>query len=233
MSVHNLIWALDHMADGALITDREHNVIYWNPAAAHMLGFEPTDVIGQPCYEVLRGCHDEDRAICRKHCQVRTVALAGEPVTDYDLCVYTKSGDERWLNMSTLVFAAEDIENGRVLVHLFRDATEAAQNKGFVQRVSAAVDRLRRGVPLSKIAPPPASPVPTHLTPREGEVLAQLARGLGTQEIAEALSISPSTVRNHIRHIMGKFDVHNRLETVLYALQHGLIDTNDTDRSQT
>jgi DNA-binding NarL/FixJ family response regulator len=159
--------------------------------------------------------------------------MAGEPVTDYDLCVYTQSGDEQWLNMSTLVLAAKEIENGRVLVHLFRDATEAAQNKEFVQRVSEAADRLRRGAPLPPIAPTSASPVPTFLTPREHEVLAELARGLGTEEIAEALSISPSTVRNHIRNILGKFGVHSRLEAVLYALQHGLVGTHDTDRSQT
>jgi DNA-binding NarL/FixJ family response regulator len=41
--------------------------------------------------------------------------------------------------------------------------------------------------------------------------------------MAQALSISPATVRNHIRNILQKLQVHNRLEAVLYAQQHGLI----------
>jgi PAS domain S-box-containing protein len=233
MSLHDLIRALDHTADGALITDKEQSVIYWNPAAVRMLGFARAEVVGRPCYEVLRGCHDEDRAVCQKHCQVRAVAMAGEPVTDYDLCVYTGSGDEQWVNMSTLVFAVQDTGNGRVLVHLFRDATRAVQNKGFVQRVLDAADHLRSKDPMpvpSPMAEPLAS-IP--LTPREREVLALLARGLDTGEMADVLSISAPTVRNHIRNILGKFGVHSRLEAVLHALQHGLVSTNDTDRSQT
>jgi PAS domain S-box-containing protein len=224
MSIHDLVRALGPTADGALITDKDQNVIYWNLAAERMLGFAPDDAVGQPCYEVLQGCHDEDRSICRKHCQVRAAVLAGQPVTDYDLCVRKQSGDEQWINISTLVFAADDKADGPLLVHLFRDATEATQNKAFVQRVLDTVSRLR-----GKQSFPPASPAPApcplaDLTGREGEVLDLLARGLGTDEIADALSISPSTVRNHIRNIMNKYHVHSRLEAVLYALQHGLVD---------
>jgi len=223
MSIHDLVRALDHTADGALITDKEQNVIYWNPAAACMLGFAPDHAVGQSCYEVLQGCHDADRAICRKHCQVRAKALAGEPVTDYDLCVYTQSGDARWINMSTLVLAADGKAGDLLLVHLFRDATEAAQNKGFVQHVLDVVSRLRNQVFLPTAPTVPAPRPLGELTEREREVLDLLARGLGTGEIADALSISSSTVRNHIRNILSKFHVHSRLEAVLYALQNGLV----------
>jgi PAS domain S-box-containing protein len=223
MSIHDLVRAFDHTADGALITDTDQKVIYWNPAAARMLGFAPDHAVGQPCYEVLQGCHDADRAICRKHCRVRTKAMAGEAVTDYDLCVHTQSGNARWINMSTLVFASGDQAGNLLLVHLFRDATEAAQNKGFVQYVLDVVNRLRNRVPLPTTRSAPAPRPLGELTGREREVLDLLAEGLGTGEIAEALSISPSTVRNHIRNILSKFHVHSRLEAVLYALEHGLI----------
>jgi len=224
MSIHDLVRALDHTADGALITDKEQNVIYWNPAAACMLGFAPDHAVGQSCYEVLQGCHDADRAICRKHCRVRARALAGEPVTDYDLCVYTQSGDARWINMSTLIFASGDQAGDPLLVHLFRDATDAAQNKGFVQHVLDVVNRLRNQVPLPTTQSAPAPSLLEELTGRERDVLDLLVRGLGTREIADALSISSSTVRNHIRNILSKFHVHSRLEAVLYALEKGLVD---------
>jgi RNA polymerase sigma factor (sigma-70 family) len=61
------------------------------------------------------------------------------------------------------------------------------------------------------------------LTAREREVLTLLVRGLKTQEIAEDLSISQHTARNHIQRILQKLQVHSRLEAVTYALKHGLL----------
>lgn len=50
------------------------------------------------------------------------------------------------------------------------------------------------------------------LTPREKEVLALLAQGLDTGDIARALVISPETARTHIQHVLCKLGVHSRLE---------------------
>lgn len=52
------------------------------------------------------------------------------------------------------------------------------------------------------------------LTERETEVLRYLARGRTNTYIAEELSISPTTVRGHIRHIYTKLDVHKRQELI-------------------
>jgi len=62
------------------------------------------------------------------------------------------------------------------------------------------------------------------LTPREHEVLSCLARGKSGELIAEELSITPLTVRTHIRNLMSKLGVHSRLEAVSYAVNNGLID---------
>jgi DNA-binding NarL/FixJ family response regulator len=61
------------------------------------------------------------------------------------------------------------------------------------------------------------------LTPREQEVLAQLAQGHSSTAIASELDISPMTVRTHIRNLMEKLGVHSRLEAVTVALRNGLI----------
>jgi two-component system response regulator DevR len=63
------------------------------------------------------------------------------------------------------------------------------------------------------------------LTTREREILRLLAEGKSGPEIAEHLSISPLTVRTHIRNLMDKLGVHSRLEAVTYALRQGLIDS--------
>jgi DNA-binding NarL/FixJ family response regulator len=61
------------------------------------------------------------------------------------------------------------------------------------------------------------------LTPRELEVLAQLAGGAGSSQIARELDISWNTVRTHAQSILTKLQVHSRLEAAAVAVQQGLV----------
>jgi len=61
------------------------------------------------------------------------------------------------------------------------------------------------------------------LTARELEVLQQIARGLANKEIAHALKITEHTVKDHLKHILGKLHVADRTEAVTVALQRGII----------
>jgi PAS domain S-box-containing protein len=219
--MRNLTEALGRAANGAFITDQEQRVLYWNRAAEEVLGYSSADAIGRPCHEILKGCDHRDQLVCHKHCCIVSRALAGEIVSDYDLCVRTAVGGKRWINISTLTFPKDNGKTRRLLVHLFRDATKRVQDERFIAQVLRAATRLQ-GQELVATAPPPAD-LGTELTQREHQVLSLLAEGVSTQEIADALSISPSTVRNHVRNILSKFQVHSRLEAVIYALQHGLV----------
>lgn len=60
------------------------------------------------------------------------------------------------------------------------------------------------------------------LSDREREVLQHVARGHSYREIGEALFISPKTVENHVRNILGKLHLNRRQELVRYALDHGI-----------
>jgi len=60
-------------------------------------------------------------------------------------------------------------------------------------------------------------------TPRESEILALLTDGLNYATIGERLFISLDTVRNHIRHIYEKLQVHSKAEAVAKAIKHGMI----------
>lgn len=62
------------------------------------------------------------------------------------------------------------------------------------------------------------------LTSREQEILALLAEGLSTKEVAEKLFISPRTVENHRSSIMRKLDLHSNHDLIRYAAKLGLID---------
>ncbi len=67
------------------------------------------------------------------------------------------------------------------------------------------------------------------LTPRELEVLQALANGLSDKEIAERLYVGSGTVRSHVVNIFGKLGVHSRLQALLFAVRHGLIDIVNPD----
>src|SRR5579859_2949749 len=61
------------------------------------------------------------------------------------------------------------------------------------------------------------------LTPREVEVLQQLAKGLANKEIADVLNITENTTKGHLKNIIGKLRVADRTEAVTAAIQRGII----------
>ena len=61
------------------------------------------------------------------------------------------------------------------------------------------------------------------LTPREREVLQNLAEGRGTAQVARQLAISPLTVQSHVKSILEKLGVHSKIEAVTMAFRHGLV----------
>ena len=63
---------------------------------------------------------------------------------------------------------------------------------------------------------------PAGLTEREAEVVALLARGLQTKQVARALGISVKTADRHIQNAYGKIGVSTRAAAALFAMQHGL-----------
>lgn len=62
------------------------------------------------------------------------------------------------------------------------------------------------------------------LTDREREVLRLVARGLNNREIAKQLFISENTVKNHVRNILDKLQLHSRMEAVVYAVREKIVD---------
>jgi DNA-binding NarL/FixJ family response regulator len=62
------------------------------------------------------------------------------------------------------------------------------------------------------------------LTERELEVLRLVAKGMNNREIARQLYISENTVKNHVRNILEKLQLHSRMEAVMYAVREKLLD---------
>ncbi|WP_051969918.1 response regulator transcription factor [Kitasatospora azatica] len=83
--------------------------------------------------------------------------------------------------------------------------------------------------PAQSPSPIQQRPLPDGLTAREAEVLSLIAEGLSNSEIAEALFVSPATVKTHINNLFAKTAVRDRAQAVNYAFRHGLSRSSQTD----
>jgi DNA-binding CsgD family transcriptional regulator len=107
-----------------------------------------------------------------------------------------------------------------------------------MERVAPVAHRRRRRQhhlrlpPVAAVAPmaAPCRPAAAErklsdpLSPREVEVLHQLAAGRSNKEIAKALFVAPGTVKAHLNHIFRKLDATSRLQAVAHARAAGLLD---------
>ncbi|MBW5446966.1 response regulator [Cohnella sp. CFH 77786] len=76
---------------------------------------------------------------------------------------------------------------------------------------------------------PPSGEAPNvrtaeELTPREREILLEVASGRKNREIADALGLSEHTVKNHLKNILQKLHLDNRVQLTRYAYERGLVD---------
>jgi PAS domain S-box-containing protein len=74
---------------------------------------------------------------------------------------------------------------------------------------------------------PPSEPIRAlpdpRLTPRQREILTLIAAGLSTAEVAKELTLSPETVRNHLRNAFRELRAHTRVEAIVAAQRLGLL----------
>ena len=80
------------------------------------------------------------------------------------------------------------------------------------------------GLVLGEFRRMAASPAPDapRLTDREAEILRMVGTGMSYKQIAERLFLSHRTVQNHVQNTLSKLHLHNRVELVRYAIEHGL-----------
>ena len=87
-------------------------------------------------------------------------------------------------------------------------------------QIAAKVLQLLRSQGSSS---PSAAPSAADLSDRELEVLKLIAIGKDNAEIAQALFISPKTVKNHISNILMKLQIENRIQAAVYAVRAGIV----------
>ncbi len=186
---------------------------------------------------VCRGAWGSIEAALR---EPKRLGESGPDVVLLDIQLPGTSGDEgveaileRWPKTLVLMLTAST-DDEKIFVSLCRGACGYLLKGTTPAQLLEAIEEARAGgSPMSpiiarkvvrlfrKTALPPKSE--TALTARETDLLAHLADGRSYQQAADGLGVSINTIRNHIRSVYEKLQVHSRSEAVSKALREGLI----------
>ncbi|MER7442750.1 response regulator transcription factor [Micromonospora avicenniae] len=149
------------------------------------------------------------RAIVDARLPVRVLIL-----TTFDLDEYVVGA----LRAGASGFLAKDVP-AEDLVTAIRTvaAGEAVVAPRILKRL---LDRFAEVLPDPSAAPPRSLAA---LTEREREVLVHVARGLSNSEIAAALSVSETTIKTHVGHVLMKLGLRDRVQAVVLAYETGLV----------
>ena len=207
-SLAELLDVLGRTTDAMIAIDGDFRIIAWNDAATELLGYESAEALGRPCYEVLCWKDRCGDAVCDGFCPAASPGEPDEVIKTAEVLGRSAAGKTLWLSASTIVPPAALRDQCR-LVHLVREvALPPELERVIVERLDGWRPGTAEGDGRLDV-----------LTPRERDVLALLTEGLDGAAIAERLFLSPATVRNHIQHILGKLEVHSRVEAVALALR--------------
>ena len=194
-------------SDGLFVTDERQRIQAWSSAAQRMLGYSPEEVVGELCYRVMMGRGAEGHPVCGPNCPVTRNARRGRGTAAYEVMTQARDGSPRCVQSTVLVLEGE--RRSFRVIHVLREACPPALLPPRPARKAADQDD--------------AAPLVESLTRRELEVLRLTAQGLTLDEIAERLSISSFTARNHNASVQRKLGARNRLDMVLQGMRRGLV----------
>ncbi|MEW5819093.1 MAG: response regulator transcription factor [Cyanobacteriota bacterium] len=130
------------------------------------------------------------------------------------------------INVPVIILTAldDDSTEVRALIDGADDfITKPLSIKVLLARIEANI-RKNKTKGLDDIEAPFFKGISQELTDREKEILKFMVKGFGTKEIAELAVISEKTVRNHIKSILTKLNVENRMQAAILAIKYKLVD---------
>ncbi|HVW90672.1 MAG TPA: LuxR C-terminal-related transcriptional regulator [Gaiellaceae bacterium] len=181
---------MGELRSGAAVfrTDTGSLIEDWNPECERITGIAAADAEGRPCWEVIAGRDADGGVVCHPACSIARLARQGWPVRCTDLHMRTRYGPKR-VTISTIVLCGD---SDTTILHPLRETTESVP--------AASADDRR-----------------PYLTRRQREILFLLVEGVRAKQIATRLTLSETTVRNHIRAILRELGAHSQLEAVARA----------------
>jgi DNA-binding CsgD family transcriptional regulator len=195
--------SLEYLADAAdalLVNDSSGRVRYMNGAAAGLLECDPTLAVGRRCWTVVHATTEDGAPLCSPNCAAQRSLRAGAPCARQRAWRRRADGSSLALDLFTVHVRASPT-TGMGVIHIAVPAGEPEPARRAGAEAAAPGDEIARRL--------------ASLSAREREVLQALAEGRATTTVAAHLFISPATVRNHVRSILRKLEVHSRLDAVL------------------
>ena len=191
--------------DAAFAVNRHGVIVSWNSAAEKMFGQTNATAMGKRCWKLLSGQDIYGNRYCCEGCPLLRMVQQHESVHSFHARFKTACQGMKEITINCLQVYGGSGDS--LLLHICNtsdDATIPVENNHCSTRRST---NGQRGA----------------LTKREIEVLALLAEGKATKEIAKTLCIGVTTARNHIQHTLYKLNVHNRLEAVVLGQRLDLV----------
>ena len=169
-----------------------------------------------------------ERIVGRVHALKGLAVLVGMHNERLDGSGYHRGSSRNEIPTTARVLAAADAYQAMTQPRPHREALapdQAAHELEAMARAGRLDGEAVRGVlaAAGHRAKPSRAAWPAGLSEREVEVLRLICRGGTKKQVASLLSISPSTVDHHVRHIYAKAEVQTRVGATLFALEHDLL----------
>ncbi|MGO2052842.1 response regulator [Glutamicibacter sp. 287] len=154
--------------------------------------------------------------IAKQHPETKIIIL-----TTFDLDEYAFSG----LQAGASAFLLKDVAPEELVsaVRLVASGDAVVAPRVTARLLETYVRNGAKGQPAKNAEAPERDPLLDDLTPREQEVLRALSEGLSNAEIAHRFFLSEATVKTHVRRILTKLHLRDRVQAVVYAYETGLV----------
>ncbi|MEW6731136.1 MAG: LuxR C-terminal-related transcriptional regulator [Acidobacteriota bacterium] len=220
MNLQELKKLVENTADAAFAIDKEGLVIAWNKACQELVGMASESALGQICGQLLHG-QDECGQVCSSDCPIKQAIREHRPIRNFDLQI--KVADHfKWVNASVLII---EMSNSYSLyaLYILRQIDMRKRLEMLMRDFIQTEVQVTKENHAPMIADLRMSAGQVNLSTRELDVLNLLAKGASSDNIANELYISRTTVNNHIQHILHKLNAHSRLEAIRRAELAGLL----------
>ncbi|MEN1966634.1 response regulator transcription factor [Lentibacillus sp. N15] len=186
----------------------------------------------QPDIEVIAEADDGHAAVEQSLRLRPDVILMDLVMKDMNGIDATREIIDQWPE-AKIVIITSFLDDEKVYPALEAGATSYMLKTSKASEIADAIRSTYNGKPIlepevtgklmDRMRQKPADVLHEQLTEREMEILLLMAKGKTNQEIADDLFIALKTVKVHVSNILGKLQVHDRTQAVIYAFHHELV----------
>ena len=198
----------EYTTDAVFGTDKHKCIRYWNKNCEELFGKSSKDVLGSYCFDIICGEDLLGNKYCSKKCLIANFHNKYSPNNNIDMVIKSRNGESVLVNI------------GSYYTNL-SEKTDDDINVFHSIRVISSCQFLRRLMTNSEKTENQKNNI-NRLSKREYEILKMVTSGKKTNNVASQLGISNATVRNHVKNIYAKLEVHSLVEAINYAMRHGM-----------